>query len=299
VRVTVTDKDGAAGSGTLTVTVSSQVVTLVGAGNIARCDRTNDEATAAILDSIVKTIPGSLVFALGDNAAPGGTATSYASCYDPTWGRQKSRTYPLPGNHDYDSSAADGYFGYFLAPGNAAYPGPGNRGEGYYSFDKGAWHIIMLNSFISMVAGSPQETWLRGDLTATTKQCVVAMFHKPRFYSTQDTTFFPTSSVKPLWNDLYAARAELIINAHMREYERFAPQDPAGAADPVNGIREFIVGTGGEGLDSPVTLVIANSEAHISGVYGVLKLTLGDGSYSWQFIPVAGQTTDSGTDACH
>src|SRR5439155_351739 len=190
VRVTVTDKDGAPGSGTLTVTAAEQVVTLVGAGNIARCDRTNDEATAAILDSIVKTIPGSLVFALGDNAAPGGTATSYASCYDPTWGRQKSRTYPLPGNHDYDSSAtADGYFGYFGAPGKAA--------------------------------------------------------------------------------------------------------------DPVNGIREFIVGTGGEGLDSPVTLVIANSEAHISGVYGVLKLTLGDGSYSWQFIPVAGQTTDSGTDACH
>ena len=300
VRVTVTDKDGAAGSGTLTVTVSSQVVTLVGAGNIARCDRTNDEATAAILDSILNATPGSFVFALGDNAAPGGTAASYANCYDPTWGRQKSRTYPLPGNHDYDSSAtADGYFRYFGVPGNAAYPGPGNPGEGYYSFDKGAWHIIMLNSFISTADSSRQGTWLKGDLAATTKQCVLAMFHKPRFYSTQDTTFFPTSSVKPLWNDLYAARAELIINAHMREYERFAAQDPAGAADPVNGIREFIVGTGGEGLDSPVTLVIANSEAHISGVYGVLKLTLGDGSYSWQFIPVAGQTTDSGTDACH
>ena len=289
VRVTVTDKDGAAGSGTLTVTAAEQVVTLVGAGNIARCDRANDEATAAILD----TVPG-LVFALGDNASPGGTAASYANCYDPTWGRQKSRTYPLPGNHDYDSSAtAAGYFGSF---GAAA----GNPGDGYYSFDRGAWHIVMLNSFISTAAGSPQETWLQADLAATTKRCVVAMFHKPRFYSTNETAFFPTASVKPLWNDLYAAGAELIINAHMRDYERFAPQDPAGAADPVNGIREIIVGTGGEGLDSPNTLIIPNSEVNISGVYGVLKLTLGDGSYSWQFIPVAGQTgTDSGTGACH
>jgi len=289
VRVTVTDKDGAAGFGTLTVTAAEQVVTLVGAGNIARCDRTNDEATAAILD----TIPG-LVFALGDNAYPGGTATSYANCYDPTWGRQKSRTYPLPGNHDYDSSAtAAAYFGYF---GAAA----GNLGEGYYSVDRGAWHIIMLNSVISTADGSPQETWLKADLAATTKRCVVAMFHKPRFYSTSEAAFFPTASVKPLWNDLYAAGAELIVNAHMRDYERFAPQDPAGAADPVNGIREIIVGTGGEGLDSPNTLIIPNSEVNISGVYGVLKLTLGDGSYSWQFIPVAGQTgTDSGTGACH
>src|SRR2546422_2221301 len=158
----------------------------------------------------------------------------------------------------------------------------------------------MLNSFISTAAASPQETWLNADLAATTKRCVVAMFHKPRFYSTNETAFFPTASVKPLWNDLYAAGAELIINAHMRDYERFAPQDPAGAADPVNGIREIIVGTGGEGLDSPNTLIIPNSEVNISGVYGVLSLTLGDGTYSWQFIPVAGQTgTDSGNGTCH
>src|SRR5204862_3232100 len=122
----------------------------------------------------------------------------------------------------------------------------------------------------------------------------------PRFYSTTSTSFSPTSTVKPFWDDLYAAHAELIINAHMRDYERFAPQTAAGAADPTNGIREIIVGTGGEGLDSPNTLITANSEMRISGVYGVLKLTLYDGSYSWQFVPVAGQTaTDSGSGSCH
>src|SRR5205085_3402550 len=267
-------------------------VTLVGAGNIARCDRTNDDATANLLDAI----PGT-VFALGDNSYPGGTANTFTNCYNPTWGRHKARTYPAPGNHEYDSSStAAGYFGYF---GAAA----GDPTKGYYSYDLGAWHIVVLNgnsSFVATAAGSPQETWLKADLAATTKQCVLALWHNPRFYSTTSTSSSPTSSVKPFWDDLYAAHADLIINAHMRDYERFAPQTPAGAADPVNGIREIIVGTGGEGLDNANTLIIPNSEARISGVYGVLQLTLYDGSYAWQFVPVAGQTaTDSGSASCH
>jgi len=298
VRVTVTDNLGAAGSGTTTVTATSQVVTLVGAGNIARCDRVNDEATAALLDGIAGT-----VFALGDAAFPNGTPTNYANCYDPSWGRQKTRTYPVTGNHDYDSSAtAAGYLGYF----GTSYPSAvaGDPSQGYYSYNLGAWHVIVLNSnnaFVSTAAGSPQETWLQTDLAANTQQCVLAMFHSPRFYSVPTgTAFFPTNSVKPFWDDLYAAGAELIINAHMQDYERFAPQTPLGAADPTNGIREIIVGTGGGGLDAPNGQITANSEVQISGVYGVLKLTLGDGSYSWQFIPVAGQTgTDSGSGSCH
>ncbi|PYO79111.1 MAG: alkaline phosphatase [Gemmatimonadetes bacterium] len=288
---------GAAGSGTTTVTATSQVVTLVGAGNIARCDRINDEATATLLDNIAGT-----VFALGDAAFPNGTLANYQNCYDPSWGRHKARTYPVTGNHEYDSSAtAFGYVSYW----GTSYSGVlgGDPSQGYYSYDLGAWHIIVLNSnnaFVSTAVGSPQETWLQSDLAATTKQCVLAMWHSPRFYSTTSSSFFPTGSVRPFWVDLYAAGAELILNAHMQDYERFAPQTPDGAADPTNGIREIIVGTGGGGLDAPNTLITANSEVQISGVYGVLKLTLGDGSYSWQFIPVAGQTgTDSGSGTCH
>src|SRR5438034_10698928 len=123
-----------------------------------------------------------------------------------------------------------------------------------------------------MAAGSPQETWLRADLAATTKACVLALFHNPRFYSTTSSTFSPTSSVKPFWDDLYAAHAELIINGHMRDYERFAPQTPTGPADPVNGIREIIVGTGGEGQDLPNTLIITNCVVYTRAVIGVQKL---------------------------
>src|SRR2546425_10426529 len=162
-------------------------VTLVGAGNIARCDRTNDEATANLLDGI----PGT-VFALGDAAYPNGTATNYANCYNASWGRHLARTYPATGNHDYDSSAtAAAYFNYF---GAAA----GDPTKGYYSYDLGAWHIVVLNSnssFVATAAGSPQETWLRADLAATTKQCVLALWHNPRFYSTTSTAFSPTPAV--------------------------------------------------------------------------------------------------------
>ena len=267
-------------------------VTLVGAGNIARCDRTNDEATAALLDSI----PGT-VFALGDNAVPGGTLANYQTCYGPGWGRQLARTAPVPGHQDYLSSpTADGYFGYF---GAAA----GDPTKGYYSYDLGAWHIVVLNSNSAYVAtgvGSPQEQWLEADLAATTQHCLLAMWHRPRFYSNTDTIFYATDAVKPFWNDLYAAGADLILNAHSRDYERFAPQTPDGAADSARGIREIIIGTGGDGLDQPNTNRIANSEVNISQVYGVLRLTLADGSYTWRFVPIAGQTaTDSGSATCH
>jgi len=291
--VTVTDKDGAAGSGQTVVTVSqpSTSATALLAGNIARCDRTNDEATAAILDTTQGT-----VFALGDNAYPNGTAANFQNCYDPSWGRHKARTYPVVGNHEYDSSAtAVSYFNYFG-------PTAGDPTKGYYSFDLGAWHIVVLNSnpsFVPTAVGSPQEVWLKADLGATTKRCVLATFHQPRFYSTTSATFSPNNSVKPFWDDLYAAGAELIVNAHMRDYERFAPQTPAGVGDPVNGIRQIIAGTGGEGLDQANTLIIPNSEVRISGAYGVLKLTLSDGSYSWQFMRVGAGSGDSGSGTCH
>ena len=297
VTVTVTDRLGASGSDNATITAAFQVVTLVGAGNIARCTNDNDQATATLLDAIAGS-----VFALGDNAFPNGTPTNYTNCYDPTWGRHKARTYPVTGNHDYDSSAtAAGYLGYF----GTSYPSAvaGTPSQGYYSYNLGAWHIIVLNSnnaFVSTAAGSPQETWLQSDLAANTQQCVLAMFHSPRFYSVPTgTTFFPTNSVLPFWNDLYAAHAELIINAHMQDYERFAPQTPLGAADPTNGIREIVVGTGGAGLDGANGNIIANSEVQISGVFGVLKVTLAEGSYSWEFVPVGQNPTDSGTGTCH
>jgi hypothetical protein len=261
---------------------------LVGAGQIARCDQPNDEATAALLDNI----PGT-VFTTGDNlyrsGGVSGSAADFTNCFGPSWGRHKARIRPSPGDYDYQTSGATGYFGYF---GAAA----GDPSQGYYSYDLGDWHVIALNSNIAMSVGSAQETWLRADLAANAKPCTVAYWHHPRFSSRSTAV---RSAVLPLWQALYAAGADLVINAHYRVYERFAPQTPAGAADPAKGIRQFTVGTGGQGTE-PFDTPVPNSEVRNSGSYGVLQLTLDAGSYSWQFVPVAGQSfTDTGSGTCH
>lgn len=256
---------------------------LVGAGNIARCDASADGATASLLDNIAGT-----VFTIGENTYVDGSTADYTNCYGPTWGRHKARTRPVPGDKDYLTSGATGYFTYF---GTAAGP----SGKGYYSYDLGDWHVVVLNTNISMSAGSAQEQWLRADLAASSKPCTIGIFHHP-YFSSYGTAV--RTGVKPLWDALYAAGADVVVNAHYRHYERFAKQSPAGVADAA-GIRQFIVGTGGQGSDGFGT-VRATSEVRKSGVYGVLRLVLSSGSYSWQFVPVAGQTfTDSGTDACH
>ncbi|HKC47975.1 MAG TPA: Ig-like domain-containing protein [Gemmatimonadales bacterium] len=276
-------------SGTSAITVSggtSGTVVFVGAGDISDCGNDNDEATAKLLDGIAGT-----VYTLGDNVYSNGTATEFSQCYDPTWGRHKARTKPAPGNHDYNTAGATGYFGYF-----GALAGP--SGRGYYSFDLGNWHIISLNSEVSMSAGSAQETWLRADLAASTKQCTLAYWHKPRFSS--GTNHGSLSSAQPLWQALYDFGAEIVLNGHEHNYERFAPQTPTGAADPAKGIREIISGTGGESHYNDEGTPLANSEVFNGTTFGVLKLTLGAGTYSWQFIPVAGQSfTDSGSGSCH
>jgi uncharacterized protein YjdB len=279
--------EGKSGTSAITVTGgTSGTVVFVGAGDISDCGNDGDESTAKLLD----VIPGT-VFTLGDNVYSSGTATEFTQCYDPTWGRHKARTKPAPGNHDYNTSGATGYYGYF---GDLAGP----SGRGYYSFDLGDWHIISLNSEVSMSAGGAEETWLRADLAASTKQCTLAYWHKPRFSS--GTNHGSLASAQPLWQALYDFHAELILNGHEHNYERFAPQTPTGAADPTNGIREIISGTGGESHYNDEGTPLANSEVFNGTTFGVLKLTLGAGTYSWQFIPVAGQSfTDSGSGTCH
>jgi hypothetical protein len=254
----------------------------VGAGDIANCGRTQDEATAKLLDNISGT-----VFTTGDNVYPDGTLTQFNDCYGPTWGRHKNRTKPVPGNHDYHVSGAGGYFDYF---GAAA----GDRSKGYYSYNLGAWHIMALNSEIAQGAGSAQEQWLRSDLAANPKTCTLAYWHKPRFSSGQHGNIVASQA---LWQALYDYGADVVLNGHDHTYERFAPQNPNGQADP-NGIREFVVGTGGAGL-YPFTNIQPNSQVRNNTTYGVLKLTLHSSSYDWQFIPIAGQTfTDSGNANC-
>jgi PKD repeat protein len=273
---------------TVTTAPADSDPVLVGAGDIANCTRTQDESTAKLLDGISGT-----VFTAGDNVYENGTATEFANCYGPTWGRHKARTKPAVGNHEYQTSGASGYYGYF---GSAS----GDPSKGYYSFNIGTWHAVVLNSNCSNVAcgtTSAQTTWLRNDLAANPRTCTVAIWHHARFTSSRTS---PDSKTAPLWQALYDAGADVVISGHNHNYERFAPQTPAGAADPSFGIREFVVGTGGAALAGFSGGTMANSQARSSSTYGVLKLTLHPSGYDFRFVPIAGQSySDNGSGSCH
>ena len=260
---------------------------LVGAGDIADCGLTDASATAALVDAN----PGT-VFTAGDNAYPDGTAAQFSDCYGPTWGRFLDRTRPAPGNHDWGTKDLAGYLGYF---GTAAAP----LGTSWYSYDLGAWHVVVLDSDCSSVgecgADSAQDRWLTADLKASAAHCTLAIWHHPRFSSGEHGN---DTGVAPFWQALYDGGADLIINGHDHDYERFAPQDPNGRPDAVRGMREFVVGTGGAALRG-FTTTAANSELRAALAHGVIRLTLHPTSYAWTFLPASGTFGDSGNGTCH
>jgi hypothetical protein len=305
-------------------------VVLVGAGDIAACDtRYQDEATALLLDGIAGT-----VMAAGDEAYPSGSTKDF-ECYDASWGRHKDRTRPAPGNHEYITPGALGYFTYFEESSNPPL--------GYYSYNLGSWHVIVLNSTpqvymcyppevheaeeeITWVPewGDPppplpagvtpdrktgptigracagdlvQQAWLAADLFAHRDyRCTIAYFHHPRFSSGEHGNHYQMQKV---WDLLYTFDADVVVSGHDHLYERFGQQDPEGKRDPKRGIRQFTVGTGGAPL-YPFEEIQPHTQRRNNTTHGVLKLTLGDGAYGWQFVPVAGGTfTDFGTGACH
>jgi PKD repeat protein len=234
--------------------------------------------------------PYDAVLTLGDHQYDNGELANFQQVFEPTWGRVKSVMHPAPGNHEYQTAGASGYFDYF-----GSLAGPSRRG--YYSFDLGSWHIVSLNSEIAMGVGSPQETWLKSDLAAHPNECILGFWHQPLYSS--DSSYAPgIAAVRPLYADLYNAGAELVLNGHAHDYERFAPQTPNGTLDRSNGVREFIVGTGGRSLRGLGTR-LPNSEVFSSSSFGVLKLVLKRGGYDWRFIPAAGGTLqDSGSSSC-
>jgi acid phosphatase type 7 len=266
-----------------------------GSGTIKRC---RQRATSRLLGRLNPAA----VLALGDIQYYCGGYSAFLQSYDLSWGAFKSITHPSVGNHEYLTSGgtgcnaanagANGYFTYF---GAAA----GQRGQGYYSYDVGSWHLIALNSNCADAggcsAGTPQGRWLAADLAAHRNMCTLAYWHIPLFSAGGRAR--PNS--KPFWQRLYANNADVILSAHDHTYERFAPQTPHGARDNARGIREFIVGTGGANHTS-FQATAANSEVRNSTTYGVLKLTLHARSYHWRFVPVAGQAfADSGSGSCH
>jgi hypothetical protein len=296
VTVSVTNQLDATGTGSVTVAATSPVI--IAAGDIGDCGRTSDNHTGDLLDNIE-----GIIMPLGDNAYLSGTPAEFNDCFDPAWGRQKTRMRPVAGNHDYYNPGAtknaDGYFGYF---GSAA----GDPTKGYYDFTLGSWLVVVLNTGTEnggyIAAGSAQEQWLRAELASHTEQCVVALFHHPQFSSLSGRPFIRPETT-PLWNALYEGGADLVLNGHDHDYQRYAPMKPDGTADAAHGIRQITVGTGGgEGLYTlPTDGLSPNLQAGNDDTFGVLKLTLKEGGYDWRFIPAAGEGsfTDSGSASCH
>lgn len=272
---------------------------VLAAGDIADCGSTGDEATAALLDDL-----GGTVLTLGDHAYDWGTPSDFAECYAPSWGRHGARTRPVIGGHEYGEEGGDAstYYRYFrrqLAPFG---PTASDQSRGWYSYDLGAWHVVALNtSWRDVGLPTPQSAqvrWLRADLAAHPARCTLALWHDPVFSSGLNGGSF---SYKPLWDVLYERGADVVLNGHDHDYERFAPQDPAGRYDPRRGIRQFVVGTGGAShyAFSKGKGILANSEARNDKTFGVLRLTLSPAAYEWEFRPVAGATfTDAGTRRC-
>ena len=272
-------------------------VLVAAAGDIACRPEPDDPCVQQATSDLVLASGASAVLALGDLAYDDGTLEQYRTLFEPSWGRLGPLLRPVPGNHDYHTAGAAGYFDYFNGVGAASGPA-GERGRGWYSFDAGAWHVVALNSNCGDVdcrPGSPQEAWLRADLAASAAACTLAFWHHPRFSTGEHGD---DARVAPLWQALQDAGAELVVSGHDHDYERFAPRAASGAPDPVRGIRQLVAGTGGRHLRPFVTTDPA-SEVRDASTFGVLFLTLRPSGYDWRFSPAVGAFTDAGSSDCH
>jgi acid phosphatase type 7 len=293
---------------TYTTGVPSDDPVIVAAGDIA-CSTSdpaynNGSGTATACrqratSDLVLAQPAAAVLALGDLQYVVATLDQFTRSYDPTWGRVKSWTRPVPGNHEYAVANAAGYYSYFG-------PIAGNPSLGYYSYDIGSWHLIALNSNCApgagwlpggCAAGSAQERWLRQDLAAHANRCTLAYWHHARYSSGHggDGTF-----MADLWQALYDARADLVLSAHSHDYERFTKQNNAATGETVRGLRQFVVGTGGVNFTTVPQTRHRYSQLLQNTSFGVLALTLRPDRYNWRFLPIPGHGfTDSGTGFCH
>ena len=297
------DTTADAGAGPAAAAGQAQVI--VAAGDIS-CEDCGQDETAALIRVLSRAQPLAAILPLGDEAYQDGDLAEFRDNYAPSWGSPEllALTHPVPGNHEYHHSNGDGYFDYFDGAGQAnGIAGP--RGQGYYSFDIGGWHLIALNSndgchAVPCEVGSPQQSWLAADLAAHPSACALAFWHNPRFQG--GTESGETEAVGPLWETFYDAGGDVVLNAHEHNYQQLAPLDRSGAPDPARGVRTFVVGTGGAGLYKRFGGAHdAAIETRVVNAHGVLELTLLPGGYSWRFVTVDGVVPDgaSGSASCH
>lgn len=261
--------------------LTGQTVVALGVGDIGMCNQPAVAQTARL----VAGLDGLLLLA-GDIAYLHGSAQDFRDCFNPEWGRFRSRWHPVPGNHEYETPGAGAYFDYF---GEAA----GEDRTGYYSFMAGDWLILMLNSNIPAGRGSPQWEFVRGELNAQRTPCTMAVWHHPLFSSGPNG---PNAFMRDMWALLETAKVELILNGHDHLYERFARQLSDGRPDAALGIRQLTAGTGGAELYRFVREA-PNSEARLME-FGVVRLTLRPAQVDWEFLNLSGNVVDRGLDTC-
>jgi hypothetical protein len=255
---------------------------LVGAGDIGGCQSVRDEDTGRLLDSIA-----GVVITLGDNDYSDATPTpAYGACYPSSWARHLPRTRPAPGEDDLRNGTLADYYAFF---------GPAAAGPlGYYSYDLGTWHIVVLNT--TPTADTAQLRWLEDDLSDHPALCTLAIAHRPRFSSGNTGSSGAQGAV---FQALYNGGVEILLSGNDHDYERFAPQSPNQSPDP-GGVVQFVVGTGGKSHGTINVPLVPNSLVQNDDTYGVLQLVLHPGSYDWTFHPIPGQTfTDAGSATCH
>jgi alkaline phosphatase len=276
--------------------VAAGQLALVGAGDIADCGNDNDDATARLVQAVLDQSPAARAFTLGDNAYPDGTLEQFARCYEPTWGRFKSRTIPVVGNHEYRTPRAAGFRGTFAGRFTADGPlwlstdveGTGSDGAPQ------RWHVIVLDTNcreVGCTPGSPQYTFVENDLrskAATTADCTVALMHHPRFSSGHHGD---DEAVQPLWTALREGGVDLVLAGHDHIYERFAPLDPQGARDDARGLVSLVVGTGGRS-HYPALFARAHSVLRVADAYGVLLVLPKKGGATARFVGVDGAVHD-------
>lgn len=251
-------------------------------GDTGWCGSAAMPAIARLLTTL-----GGDIFLAGDLAYPNGTTGEFQRCFDPDFGRFRARFWAAPGNHDYMTAAADGYFTYF---GDRA--GPARRG--YYSVRSASWRVLMLNSNIPLSRGSPQFEWARAELTANPSRCAMAVLHHP-FDSSGPNG--PNPSQRDLWDMLYGLNVDVVVSGHDHLYERHAPQDASQRSDPARGIRLFIAGTGGAPPYARARAAVRSEVLHSS--FGLLRLKLEPALYEWEFLDVNGTVIDRGLTVCH
>ncbi len=276
-----------------TILPANTATRIVAAGDIA-CPSsqpiTELSCRQAATASLALALQPKAVLALGDLQYPSGSLSDFKDSFAKSWGQLKAIIHPVPGNHEYQTPGAAGYFDYFGAQ-------AGERGKGYYSFDLASWHIVALNSEIDVSPASAQRQWLKNDLASTRLPCIMAYWHKPRFstgYHPNDTTY------EGLWQDLYKAGADVVVNGHSHDYERFVPLTPEGKADPAKGIVEFVSGMGGYAQETlgATTSTLAVRQNH---AFGVLQFDLKATSLRYKFVTVPGsqEFRDEGVVSCH